>query len=303
MKTIPPLFLDTPLQLEARQETLAEQSTRFTGVAYTGAVLSQWGFRYIVDLSTTTVPKTQPLLSQHDHTNLVGLVKSAANDGKQITESGELFADLGGTAEDIAKRAAKGVPYQMSIGIYDIAEEARVKEGEKVTVNGRRLTGPLTILRGGVVRETSVVVLGADKNTNAQFFSALGVGDPNMTDENIEELRARAEAAETEALAAQERIETLESELNELRLSAREADVRSLFSAIGREFTEESSCEFMAMPAQAFAAVKEALLKSVDDLKKSPLFKELASDEPAAPKPKAVINTAEIYAKRNQVGG
>jgi hypothetical protein len=57
----------------------------------------------------------------------------------------------------------------MSIGLYGYTED-QIGSQQSATVNGTTVTGPLTIMRNGRVRECSICVLGADRNTSASFF-------------------------------------------------------------------------------------------------------------------------------------
>lgn len=63
------------------------------------------------------------------------------------------------------------MPFQMSIGLYGY-DELYIASGNAETINGQQFQGPVTVLQNGKVREVSVVALGADPNTDAQFFNA-----------------------------------------------------------------------------------------------------------------------------------
>ncbi|MCF8005088.1 MAG: hypothetical protein K9L32_12980 [Chromatiaceae bacterium] len=65
----PPLegayYLTAPLQLLAQQP--GALATQFSGTAYTGAVIDDWGERIIIDLATTRTADSMPLLIRSDH--------------------------------------------------------------------------------------------------------------------------------------------------------------------------------------------------------------------------------------------
>ena len=72
----------------------------------------------------------------------------------------------------------EGFPYQSSIhGIPKVVE--RLEDGEKAEVNGFSIKGPASIWRKSVLREASVCVFGADKQTSSKAFSK----DPKIAEE------------------------------------------------------------------------------------------------------------------------
>lgn len=166
-----PFYLTAPLALAASSDPQAPPS-RFSGIAYSGAVFSDWGERVVIDLASTQIEDAMPLLHEHQRKAVIGAVTAATNDGATLSVAGELFTDLDEEAAQIAAKAARGARYQMSIGLFDVRTEVVPPTVAPVTVNGQTLTGPLTVLRGGLVREVSIVTLGADRGTNAAFFSA-----------------------------------------------------------------------------------------------------------------------------------
>lgn len=143
---------------------------KFTGTAYSGGFVP--GYGVVVDMATTQFATTMPLLADHDHAQIIGLVSDSKTNGTNLTVSGTLFSDMPGSrAEQIAQLAQRGMPFQMSIGLYGY-NELYVPAGKSETVNGQQFQGPVTVLQNGKVREVSVVALGADPNTDAQFFNA-----------------------------------------------------------------------------------------------------------------------------------
>lgn len=152
---------------------------QFSGLAYGGGLVpSPFGMgNVVIDLATLAAGAPLPLLNMHDHAAIVGKVASVTNDGWQLTDAGELFSDFDPTAQGIAQRAGRGIPFQQSVGVYDFREE-EIRAGQSVNINGRSFIGPLTILRNGTVREISICPLGADATTSAAIFNA-GQPAPN----------------------------------------------------------------------------------------------------------------------------
>lgn len=161
-----------PLQLRAASpQSLA---TRLEGVAYTGGLVASMNI--VIDLSSTRVDPRMPLLAEHERDKIIGVVERAAIEGRQIVVAGKLFSDLpGSTAQRIAELCARGMPYQMSVGLFGYTE-SYIPSGTVLTVNSATVTGPATVLRGGHVREVSIVALGADSDTTAKLFSGAGQG-------------------------------------------------------------------------------------------------------------------------------
>jgi hypothetical protein len=127
------------------------------------------GHNVIIDLDTTTVNAPMQALSEHNRDACVGVIDTATKTNKLVV-SGRLFSDIAGSqGEKIALLAQRGVPYQISVGLYHYAEEY-IGRGQSVTVNGKTVEGPVTVLRNGRVRECSIVTLGADSDAKARLF-------------------------------------------------------------------------------------------------------------------------------------
>jgi hypothetical protein len=306
-------FLTAPIELRAAQP--GEPPTQFSGTAYSGAVIDDWGERIIIDLATTRTANFMPLLHEHRREQTIGIIQQAEITDTALSVSGELLADIDDTAKTIATKAARGLRYQMSVGLYQ-AKGQFVPEDHSVTINGSQHQGPLVVLTGGLVREVSIVTLGADANTNAAFFSAnagqytpqgktkatapLTQESPTMSD--APDLQAQVDALSaqvadlTSALdAAKTEAETAKQTLADLTLSARKRDVQALFSELGRELTEDSAAHYLSLSDDAFAAISADLRASKP---KAPahLFSEQATGEPLESKP--LINTQAIYDNR-----
>ena len=167
----------------------------FAGLAYSGAVIARLAL--VIDLESTEVPGTMVLLHEHDRTAIVGVVQSATKRAGGLEVAGRLFSDIAGsTAERLAQLAMRGAPLQMSIGLFNFAEEF-VPAGQVVTVGGKTVPGPVTVLRRGVIRECSIVTLGADSATSARLFSSAGTHPAKgtlLTPQEYRAIRARQAA-------------------------------------------------------------------------------------------------------------
>jgi hypothetical protein len=158
------LRLHSPLQLASAGGGLP---STFKGTAYSGGLVPDFGV--VIDMATTTYNARLPLLNSHMRSDVVGVIEQAAERAGAMIVAGRLFSDMpGSAAERIAQLAQRGVPFEMSVGLYSYTAET-VGAGKTVVVNGRTFAGPVNVLRNGQVREVSIVTLGADPRTTADF--------------------------------------------------------------------------------------------------------------------------------------
>lgn len=298
-----PLYLRAPLELELKPD---DAPLGFSGVAYSGGVISEWGERFVVDLAQTAVPESMPLFYEHSRRDMIGMIEQAENDGSVFTVGGSLFSDIDETAASIAAKAKRGARYQMSIGLFGSRIDELPAGSDPIEVNGEQLEGPLLMLRGGTIREVSVVALGADANTNAEFFSAglarhlssnEGSTMPDADDKTakIEALEAKIDALMADVDQHKARADAAEAALNDTKLAARTSEVKALFDTLGREYTEAAAAHYMSLEDEAFAAIA-ADLKQAKPRANDSLFNEQATGDPTR---KAKTLSAEsIYENR-----
>lgn len=260
----------------------------FTGTAYSGELIRNhwfWG-SVIFDLASTRAADRVPVLIQHDPGQRAGF--AALSFGDQITAEGTLMANAHGEA--VASESRAGFPWQMSVRIEpDSIEE--IASGAQVTVNGRAVTGPAHVFRNNVIREVSFTPVGADPATEAQAmahrFTAKPPEQPDMElKEALDRIaaleaenRSLAETAQRSDAAAKEAQEALQK----FARDKREAAVKELFAAIGREHTPESAAPYMAMDELAFSAVAADLRKIGATMRRdeSTLFADQATGDGA----------------------
>lgn len=177
------MVFGAPLELKANAD--GGLPSRFAGTAYSGGLVPDYGV--VIDMATTTYNEKLPLLDSHSRWDIVGVIDQAATQDFQMQVAGKLFSDMAGSsAERIANLAARGVPFEMSVGLYAFRREF-VPAGQSIKVNNQTFQGPINVLRNGQVREVSIVTLGADPRTSSKFFELLD-GDADM--KTIEQLTA-----------------------------------------------------------------------------------------------------------------
>lgn len=270
----------------AEGEPDSKKSARFSGVAYSGGLLGGWNS--VVDLESTIVPDSMPVLTSHDKDAdaAIGVVIEHEKNGA-LKVSGELFSDIDEGAASIAAKARRGIKYQMSMGLYGFSIES-IASGKSVQVNGKSFNGPVDVLRGGTTREVSIVTLGADPNTSVNMFSKKSTeseDDPM----DLQELQTRITALEGDLTKQKEltasekqRADGLQAKLDEQRKSVREASVKALFKEIGREFKADEAKVYLdlEMSDTAFESVKTDMLK-LKPRAGAHLFQEFAQGDTA----------------------
>lgn len=191
--------------------------------AYNGGEILQWWGKTIVDLEGMEVADNVAILANHNPETPIGHAPASAI---KISRKGIQLKGgvLSGDPDDpdtrrVLRMSQNGFPWQASIGAPILKREL-VGEGEKVKVNGKSYSGPLTIVRASKLKEISVLTMGADDTTstkvsaNDNFHQTQILGEDNMGlekdrdsleshDIQPEKVEASASAVEVETLRAQ----------------------------------------------------------------------------------------------------
>lgn len=228
----------------------------FSGIAYSGEVITDHWYwtRVIFDLDSMQIKGRIPALLEHSSRQRAGAINShtiSHQDG--LVVQGDLMSNEFGT--QVAQDSDDGFPWQMSVRI-EPAKTEEVAADQTVIVNGKTLQGPITVFRGGRIREVSFCALGADENTmavaashNPQTFT------PTQEDTNVTELeqtQAKLKQAETDRDAAQ-------AELKKFKADKREDDIKSLETAMNKQFSAEEKKSYTEMDDAAFAFMAQQL--------------------------------------------
>ena len=193
--------LSAALNVQAADEATVPT---FELVAYTGASIRQGWSRnpLVVDLAHMDASRPIPILYAHGKEmplldSVIGKSLEATNDGNQLMLRGELIRGTP-AADKLIALAKAGVPLQASIGA-DVGSIENIAAGAVVTVNGREFPGPISVARGAVLRETSVVLFGADSATSAAI--AAEANEVSTMSEQLNEKPVEAAVPTTEATA------------------------------------------------------------------------------------------------------
>lgn len=154
------------INLEKNQDPA--RNAAFSILAYNGGVVYvEYYGKIVIDLAGLQIPKTQiPILNNHrrDIEAVLGRTETITNSGRKLAETGLLYSLSDETARKIAAKAKDGHPWEASVGVDPLVLE-ELADGETETVNGQAVTGPLYIARKSRLKETSIVVHGADPET------------------------------------------------------------------------------------------------------------------------------------------
>src|SRR5690606_12492120 len=231
---------------------LAEEGKKkrtFSGVAYSGEVITDHWYwdRIIFDLDSMQIKGRIPALLDHSTRQRAGAINSHSIDHQNgLTVSGDLMSNEFGT--QVAQDSDDGFPWQMSVRIEPSAVE-EIQAGASVTVNGKVHQGPITVFRGGRIREVSFCALGADDNTNAVAASHSPKQFNQPEDTDVTELeKAQAKITELEG-----QVNTLTEQNKQFAAAKREAEITALGKDLGKEFSAEDVEEMKKLDDSAFA--------------------------------------------------
>lgn len=169
--------LTDAIEMLATLEILAaagDEERKFSMVAYSGGKLPVAGFPVpvVVDLTGLEASSDIPILIDHlksvDAT--LGISKEIINNGKSILISG-VITGQGDKTKAVLSAAAAGHKWQASIGAQ-VLQAQEISAGQTVKVNGQTFSGPLIVARRAVLRETSVLPMGADSSTSVNLAAS-----------------------------------------------------------------------------------------------------------------------------------
>ena len=225
----------------------------FSGVAYSGEVITDHWYwtRVIFDLDSMQIKGRIPALLEHSSRQRAGAINTHTISHQEgLVVHGDLMSNEFGT--QVAQDSDDGFPWQMSVRI-EPAKTEEVAADQTVIVNGKTLQGPITIFRGGRIREVSFCALGADENTMAVAASH----NPNQPTEDtdvteLEKAQAAQKQAEKERDDAQE-------ELKKFKADKREGDIKALETSLNKQFSAEEKTSYTNMDDTSFAFMSQQL--------------------------------------------
>ena len=232
--------------LNVNQAEEGKKKRTFSGVAYSGEVITDHWYwdRIIFDLDSMKIKGRIPALLDHSSRQRAGVINEhSINHQQGLVVSGDLMSNEFGT--EVAQDSDDGFPWQMSVRIEPSSVE-EIQADSSVTVNGKVHQGPITVFRGGRIREVSFCALGADDNTNAVAASH------NPTQSSKEDTDVDLEQAKAKIQEQEKTISGLQDQLNKFAADKRNSAIDALAKDLGKEFTAEEKTKFAAMPDDAF---------------------------------------------------
>ena len=158
----------------AASEGLSGDLKHVEGVAYSGGPFFQWwsSCPCVTDLAGLEIAPQIPLMYNHINDPEYRLGELAvAKTETALTVSGGIDPESEKGAAIIA--AGKKCQWQLSHGA-EIIEAVNVPKDEKRTVNGREMVGPFIHITRAILREVSVVAIGADADTSLRIAAGFG---------------------------------------------------------------------------------------------------------------------------------
>lgn len=235
------------LSVDAEQE--GKKKRTFSGTAYSGEVITDHWYwdRIIFDLDSMQLKGRIPALLEHRSSQRAGAINThSISHQTGLTVSGDLMSNEFGT--QVAQDSDDGFPWQMSVRIDPSAIE-EIQAGSSVSVNGKSHQGPITVFRGGRIREVSFCALGADDNTNAVAASHAPKNFNQPEDTDVTEL----EKAQSRIQELETKNSELETQNKQFAAAKREAEITALGKDLGKEFSAEDITEMKALDESAFA--------------------------------------------------
>lgn len=239
------------LNVDAQED--GKKKRTFSGVAYSGEVITDhWYWKQVIfDLDSMQIKGRIPALLEHSSYQRAGAIESHSISYESgLTVSGILLSNEFGT--QVATDSDDGFPWQMSVRIEPSSID-EIQAGNTVTVNGKLLHGPITVFRGGRIREVSFCALGADENTMAVAASH----NPNNSQEDtdvteLEQAKAALQQAETER-------DNALNELKQFKAEKRNDDISALEKELKTQFSAEDKAAYTAMDDASFSFTAKQL--------------------------------------------
>ena len=242
-------------QFAVEQPVEGKKKRTFTGIAYSGEpIVDHWYWeRIIFDLDTIQIKGRIPALLEHRTSQRAGAINShSVSHEEGLKIQGSLLSNEFGT--QVAEDSDDGFPWQMSVRIEPSKTE-EIPADQSVFVNGKNYQGPITVFRGGRIREVSFCALGADDNTNAVAASHSPKNFNQPEDTDVTELEI-AQAAQKQAET--ERDNAL-AELKQFKAGKRVEDIAALQTELNTTFSAEDTKSYTDMDDAVFSFTAKQL--------------------------------------------
>ena len=154
---------------------------KVAGIAYSGGKMNLPGWKHpvVVDLAGMEIPETVPLLTNHENKTdaRVGMISASVKENT-LAITGEIVSE-NDDAKNIVAQSKAGADWQLSIGA-DV-KECELVQGKR-EVNGQEVEGPFYHIKKSVLREVSIVAVGADAHTAMKVTAKFNITNPNLNE-------------------------------------------------------------------------------------------------------------------------
>jgi phage major head subunit gpT-like protein len=176
-----------PIEISAGDAGASKAPRSLKIVAYTGGAMkvAQLSHPIVIDLNGFDAGASpRPILIDHeaDFDSILGQTERIEIKAGNVIVTGKVFGDSEKALRVVAMND-KGFMWQASLG-FSAPQREFIAAGQKVSVNGKTLAGPLTVARKSFMGEVSLVPLGADDSTTAQIAAKNRGGKFKMDDTN-----------------------------------------------------------------------------------------------------------------------
>ena len=279
------------VEIQAAADGIESGVPSFTLLGYTGGVMSVWRGATVIDLAGLSLPKSVPVLHDHDASDPVGH-GTPSIEGSNLTLSGTFSVAESASAQKIIASSKRSFPWQASVGVA-VAKFEKAAAGQEVSVNGQTFTAGndgLYVIRAGSLREISIVPLGADTNTTVNV-AASAANTPQETKMNEFEKWLQAGGFDPATVTEAQKVTLKATYDAEQKKQPRSSD-RSTDDILASARRERDRCSKIAALVEEAASTPGADLDALTDLSASAIAEkwtlqdtELAILRATRPKP------------------
>lgn len=236
----------------------------FSGVANSGKPFGYGAVQMILDFDGIAIkPKTAVLLEHNPHKGAGVATLSVDAISGCLNANGVLVDNEFGRY--IAELSDNHFPWEMSVHV-DAKRYDEITAGEKLTVNGHEVMGPIMVMRDCAIREVSFTPVGVDDATSAVVLSngaavsfQYSQSQPTQTEQPSMAMSAEEQAA-FDALKAE--LAELKAENAQLKKQQKKDKAEAKLSAAG--FKRNDKGEFNGVSAPMLSAILSASDEDAD---------------------------------------
>lgn len=218
-----------------------------------------WWGRIVHDMDGLTIHKDRlPIDYCHDPEQILGYLDTfATKDGLEV--SGKIFPGEDPRADEVYRKAAKGIPYESSMDWADPDTELEwLPEGVTTAVNGRQFAGPGYVVRKWSLRGAAICPYGADKHATTNFAAGDTVGITIVSQGDLPDMAKQFEKRRLKTIAPQKDVES--EKVDETEETTTETTTETTVAVVVESSTETTTAE----PAETPTETEEPVVPTPD---------------------------------------